>query len=498
MIALYPVERIRKAEQAHAHELEAGILMERAAFAVAMQALRLLDECRGSTVGARVVVVAGSGNNGGDALFAGAVLAQRGVRVDAVGAAVHPLGLAALLRAGGRFARWDGPDALALIESADVVIDGIVGIGAAGALRGRACEVASAMNSSSGCTLAVDLPSGIDAQTGQVPGVAVEADLTVTFGAAKPGLLIAPGARHAGAVHIADIGIADALGDPVAHVLARDDIADFVPMPDYDDHKYRRGVVGIAAGSARYPGAALLATQAAVAGDVGMVRYLDRGDGAAANVIAQHPSVVLADGIDDERTSAWAAGPGFPGSDADAQTLLRVLGTAVPVIIDAGGLAVLAADAAVAAAVRARTAVTIVTPHDGEFARLGGSVEPNGRLAGAQALAADLGAVVLLKGPTTIVASPTGAAFVDAAGSPALATAGSGDVLTGLIGALLAGWSQRHGAPDADIAARIAAAACWLHGTAARLAALDGLPVAAPQIAAMVPATIALVRESDE
>ena len=481
MINAYRVAGVIAAEQAHADELESGVLMERASTGLASVILRMLA---GSIVGTRVVIAVGSGNNGGDALFAGALLVRRGMRVDAIGttSAVHPQGLAALRRSGGRFTVWDPADSLSLVDDADVIIDGLVGIGATGALRGLAAEIVPFLNAAKGIRVSVDLVSGVDADSGQVLGVAFDADLTVTFGAFKPGHLIAPGKGLSGEVRLIDIGIADSLGVPAIRAMRQGDVEAEIPGPDFSDHKYRRGVVGVAAGSDEYPGAALLCVGAAMRGQVGMVQYLDRADGVARMVVAQHPEVVASQRVDAPRVTTWVCGPGFVPGDHDHDAVEACLRTSVPVVLDAGALTILAGSAGLQQLVRERGAVTILTPHDGEFARLGGVVDGVGRLDAAFAMARQQGVVVVLKGPGTIIAAPNGISFVDVEGGPVLATAGSGDVLSGIIGALLAQAQARGGIHGVDDAARIAATACWLHGRAGNLAGAQGRPVTASSL----------------
>jgi hydroxyethylthiazole kinase-like uncharacterized protein yjeF len=284
--------------------------------------------------------------------------------------------------------------------------------------------------------------------------------------------------------------------------LATADAAALVPAPGYADHKYSRGVVGIAAGSARYPGAALLATGGARRGDVGMVRYLDRGDGLARTVVEHFPDVVVqADPAADPRVGAWACGPGLGTSDADRDAVVAVLGTAGPVVLDADALRVVGQEPVRDLLARrfADGRPTVLTPHEGEFARLGfqvGSGAAEDRLGAARRAAAALGCVLLLKGPGTVVAAPDGTAFVDTAGSAVLGTAGSGDVLSGLLGALLAGLVARGGLASGDLAtvARVAAGAAFLHGLAGHLAAAGGRPVAAADLVTALPDAVAAVR----
>lgn len=481
MINAYRVAEVIAAEQAHADELESGVLMERASAGLASVILRMLA---GSVVGTRVVIAVGSGNNGGDSLFAGALLARRGMRVDALGttAAVHLEGLAAMRRAGGRFSVWGAAGSCSVIDDADVIIDGLVGIGATGALRGPAAEMVPFLNGAKAIRVSVDLASGVDADTGQVLGVAFDADLTVTFGAFKPGHLIAPGKALSGEVRLIDIGIADSLGVSAIRAMRQGDVEAEIPGPDFDDHKYRRGVVGVAAGSDEYPGAALLCVGAAMRGQVGMVQYLDRADGVARMVVARHPEVVASQRTDAPRVTTWVCGPGFVPGDRDRDTVESCLRTSVPVVLDAGALTILAGSEGLQQLVRERGAVTILTPHDGEFARLGGVIQGAGRLDAALLMAARRRSVIVLKGPGTIIAAPNGSCFVDVEGGPVLATAGSGDVLSGIIGALLAQAQASGGMNGVDDAARIAAAGCWLHGRAGNLAGAQGQPVTASSL----------------
>ncbi|WP_019875584.1 bifunctional ADP-dependent NAD(P)H-hydrate dehydratase/NAD(P)H-hydrate epimerase [Sporichthya polymorpha] len=491
MRTAHSVADVRAAEAALIAELRrtgqgGDVLMNRAATGLATACAGLL----GRVYASRVVLLVGSGDNGGDALYAGAQLARRGARVDAL--LLHPdrahaRGLAAFRGAGGRVA----PDA-AVLDHADLVLDGIVGIGGSGGLRPGAAELVSRAELGGGLIVAVDLPSGVDADTGEVPGVAVHADVTVTFGTWKPGLLIEPGASHAGATTLVDIGLGDHLPDPAACALQDADV--LVPfgwlLPTAD--KYRRGVVGVVAGSKTYPGAAVLAVGGALRAGAGMVRFA--GPGRVADAVrAAWPEAVVTEGLasDAGRVQAWVVGPGL-GTGAKARRRLdAVLGSDVPVLVDADGLTLLAEAGGLE-----RSAPTLLTPHAGELGRLltaegvaveGPAVEA-ARLAHARRAAEQYGATVLLKGSTTVVVPPDGPVRVNPTGTPRLATAGSGDVLAGLAGTLLAA-----GRDPADAAAT----AAYLHGLAARLAAEPDEaeaeisapgPVTATDIAAALPA----------
>ncbi|HEY9367722.1 NAD(P)H-hydrate epimerase, partial [Streptomyces sp.] len=271
MRTAHGVETVRAAEAELMARLPEGALMQRAAAGLAAACCSLLG--KGRVYGARVVLLVGSGDNGGDTLYAGVRLARRGAGVTAVllGARVHEAGLAALRAAGGRVS--DDPfEALAV---ADLVLDGITGIGGRGGLRPDAVPVARAARGSDAVVVAVDLPSGVEADTGEVTGEALRADATVTFGTYKPGLLIDPGREYAGALRLIDIGL-DATLPSVADLeaLQHEDVAWLLPAPGAESDKYRRGVVGIVAGSARYPGAAVLAVAGALRGGAGAVRYV--------------------------------------------------------------------------------------------------------------------------------------------------------------------------------------------------------------------------------
>ena len=496
----YQVSAVRAAERALMDLLPEGTLMRRAAAGLASVCASLLARYPGHVYGARVVVLAGSGDNGGDALYAGALLAGRGAAVTAItaGPKAHAGGTAELRAAGGRVT---GADAGREIARADLIIDGLLGIGGRGGLRepfaGLAAAAAAARAGARGPTVvAVDLPSGIDADTGAVDGPAVRADVTVTFGVIKPGLLVDPGAGHAGTVELIDIGLGPYLtGEPAALAPQHDDIAGLLPRPGPESDKYRRGVVGLLAGSDRFGGAVVLATGGAVRGGAGMVRVVTASVAAAA-VRQAWPEAVLTVHADDPgwdliasvgRVQAWVAGPGMgTGQDAVAR-LAAILGTGLPVLVDADGLTILSEHRNLLP----RQPPTLITPHAGELARLLGtdaaSVEAR-RLEHARRAAAELGVTVLLKGSTTVVVDRRGGpAFVNPTGTPWLATAGSGDVLSGLAGSLLA-----QGLPPAE--AGIAAA--YLHGIAARLAAAGGpgetgeAPIGAHDVITALPAAI--------
>ncbi|MFG2161710.1 NAD(P)H-hydrate dehydratase [Streptomyces olivaceus] len=476
MRTAYSVETVRNAERELMARLPEGALMQRAAAGLAAACAQVLGRVAGRVYGSRVVLLVGSGDNGGDALYAGARLARRGAGVTAVLLApdrAHGAGVTALRRAGGRTVEGDSASALDAIARADLVLDGIVGIGGKGGLREAAVPLADAAARSRAAVVAVDLPSGVDADTGEVRGAVVRADLTVTFGAHKPGLLIDPAREYAGAVRLVDIGLALPAEAAEAEALQHADVALLLPVPGAESDKYRRGVVGVAAGSARYPGAAVLAVAGALRGGAGAVRYVGPAGDA---VIARFPETLVSDEGPKRagRVQAWVVGP---GAGDDASTVAEVLAAEVPVLIDADGLRLADPEA-----VRSRAAPTLMTPHAGEAAALLGASREEvegSRLSSARELAARYGAAVLLKGSTTVIASPDGGPVrVNATGTSWLATAGSGDVLSGLAGSLLATGLS---ASDAG------STAAYLHGMAGRLAA-RGAPAGAHDVAEAIPA----------
>jgi hydroxyethylthiazole kinase-like uncharacterized protein yjeF len=501
----HQVRKVRAAEQSLMATLPPGALMQRAAAGLASVSAGLVDR----VPGARVVVLAGSGDNGGDALYAGARLARRGAAVLAVtaGSRVHEDSVDALRAAGGRLASPDDTAVAAALGAADLILDGLLGIGGRGGLREPQASLSDLAARSPGVVVAVDLPSGVDADTGVVEGAAIQADVTVTFGTLKPGLLIDPGARRAGVVELIDIGLGPYLGAPDACAMQAADVGALLPRPSEESDKYRRGVAGIVAGSERFTGAAALAVGGAIRGGAGMVRLVSAAPAVAVVRLLWPEAVITVTGQDIPagedvhaagRVQAWVVGPGMGTDDEAGERLAAVLASDVPVLVDADGLTLLAARKELLA----RDAPTLLTPHAGELGRLLGAdpadVESR-RLEHARKAAASLGATVLLKGSTTVIATPDGRSatsqggaeagqalasqggavgcgstegggsqddlppvWVNPTGTSMLATAGTGDVLSGLAGSLLAQGLE---------IGEAAAAAAYLHGLAARLAA---------------------------
>lgn len=643
----YTARQVRAAEQEAFTHTAADVVMQRAAFALATLTVRVVHQPGRTMAGLAVVVLAGAGNNGGDALFAGQLLAQRGAQVQALLLAdrAHTAGVQALRRAGGRIhqvgLRLDASH-LQVLRQAEVVLDGIVGLGAQPGLRAVAREVAQVLNALPGrfdqpdqplphgagkgtvveadrpdrfdrldqplpppaldpcphppdrpgalptestwqrrhvghlsrrphkvppaqrgrgpVVVAVDLPSGIDPDAGLTPerdavgsagavsaasevgstngaggeatalasasadrggcagnadtnvaggGMnsggtdgtsdyggraargnddvgqgdsecddwALGADHTVTFAAAKPGLVVYPGCTFAGQVHVVDIGLdlgAPAVGAPAVLVVQASDVAQWWPRLAADANKYTRGVLGVLAGSPAYPGAAVLAAGAALRTGVGMVRAFAAPQLAtqlhlAYPEVVVHPREQVSQQLATGKVSAWAVGPGLGTDDLALRLAVQVLGGSAPVVLDADALTLLAAHPQLAQLVRQRQAPTLLTPHAGEMARLLADAHVPASQAATQPAPVALQAAkryqatVLLKGPTTVIAprGGEGQVWVLPPGPPRLATAGSGDVLTGMIGALLAS-----GCP----AQQAAAMAAYVHAQAGRCA----------------------------
>jgi hydroxyethylthiazole kinase-like uncharacterized protein yjeF len=462
----YTVDAIRDAEAPLLNSLPDGALMRRAAYPLSIAIARELTERTGGVAGSRICAVVGSGDNGGDALWAATFLLRRGAAAAAVllkPEKTHKEGLAAFTRAGGRVVHSVPPPT-------DLVIDGVVGISGTGPLRPAAAELFATVDEAGIPVVAVDIPSGIDAYTGAAPGPHVRAVLTVTFGGLKPVHALG----DCGRVELVDIGLklpsTDLLGFEADDVTAR------WPEPGPKDDKYTQGVTGVLAGSATYPGAAVLCTGAAVAATSGMVRY---AGSAAGEVISHWPEVIASPTPESAgRVQAWVVGPGLGTDEAGAAALWFALGTDLPVIVDADALTILAAHPDM---LKARSAPTVLTPHAGEFARLAGSPPGDDRVAATRALAEKFGATVLLKGNVTVIADRDGPVYLNPAGQSWAATAGSGDVLSGVIGSLLAA-----GLP----AGEAAAAGAFVHARAALLSAEDPGPHPAPTSASRILAHI--------
>jgi hydroxyethylthiazole kinase-like uncharacterized protein yjeF len=468
---------VRRAEAQLMSKLPPGTLMQRAAAGLAAECAALLKQqratrtARAGVYGSTVIVLAGPGDNGGDALFAAARLAQRGARVFAVpvmGERVHPVAAAALTRAGGRLVA-EPP------RHCDLLLDGVLGIGGRPGLPGRAIDQLSSIDADT--IVAVDVPSGVDVDTGAVPASAVTADVTVAFGSRKPCHVLGRAALLTGRLVLVDIGLLPHLDPhPAVRVASEADIAQWWHRPGPDDDKYTRGVVGVAAGSEQYPGAAVLSTSGALAGPAGYVRYA----GSAGDFVRRgHPEVVCTATVKEAgRAQAWLAGPGLGTDEAALGELRSVLDSPAPAVLDADALTLIGEYPSVLAQ---RDAPVILTPHDREYERLYGSPPSEDRGAAAAVLAKRLNCTVLLKGHHTVVASSDGVVWANPTGRPQLATAGSGDVLAGFMASLLASGMD---------AVRAAVAAAYLHGRAGGIAGRNHRTITASDVARALPGAV--------
>lgn len=469
------IELLTTAEMAMADRLAmaAGIagaaLMERAGRAVADAV------CRRAIQGApRICVVAGPGNNGGDGFVAARVLAERGyaVRLLLAGNREALKGDAA-----GAAGRWQGAVEPAVAENladADIIVDALFGAGLDRPVSGAACDMIEAMNASGRPIVAVDLPSGINGTSGAVMGAAVRASETVTFFRRKLGHVLLPGRLYCGPVEVADIGIPETVLRQVrpSHFVNCPALwaSDF-PVPKADAHKYARGHAVVVSGDASHTGAARLAARGALRAGAGLVTIASPADALAVNAATSLAVMVraiegaagLARMLQDKRLNAVVLGPGAGVGAATRELVRSALAGERAVVLDADALTSFAeAPGALFSAVKGRgTASTVLTPHEGEFARLfpDGTRGPGAgsKCDRSRAAAAASGAVVLLKGSDTVVASPQGRVSIAENAPPWLATAGSGDVLAGMLAGLMA-----QGMPPFEAAS----AAVWLHGEA--------------------------------
>lgn len=500
MIRGYDAQAVRDAE---APLLAAGEpLMLRAARALADHVVARFGTEHGSA-SRRVLVLAGAGANGGDGLHAAAMLRREGIAADAVATAarVHEEGAAALRDAGGTLHRLVdlSPAQLDdLLVRTDLVLDAIVGIGGRPESPAECRPLLDAVWQHAVPVIAVDLPSFVDATTGRADSEALPAEETLTFGAVKAGLLLPGGAELAGRIRLVDLGIGAHL-PAVAAVerLTDEDARALLPRARREDSKYTRGVVALAAGSEQFPGAAVLAASGSARAGAGMVRVL--APAAVLDlVLRERPEIVghrLESGSGETgavdlgqmgRTDALVVGPGLPADDprvsAGVDRLRRDSGSLGRGVLDAGALGILTVSHRFGPDV-------VLTPHRGEAERLARRLDLDPDLPGrllAPALARATGATVLLKGAVTLIAPGDGGALrAQDDATPQLATAGTGDVLAGLLGTLLAAGLS---GPDA------AALGAMLHGRAGRLASHGGLqPLVALEVAAHLPAAIGTI-----
>lgn len=441
MIPVLTPEQMRAADDAALSAVGGGdVFIKRAGHAVARVARTML----GGTYGRRVLVIAGKGHNGDDGRVAAEWLTEWGASVQVLDAT----------EAAGQ-----------LIDSrvTDLVIDAAYGIGFHGTWSPPfVLDVP---------VLAVDIPSGLNALDGTVEGGVLVADRTVTFAAVKTGMLFGDGPSLCGEIDIVDVGI-DPLDDVSTYLVESTDVATWLPPRDRLSHKWDHAV-RVVAGSTGMAGAASLVSAAAMRAGAGMVHLSWRGD---AHVVTPPTEVVgraLPDhnwaqdlSSDIHRFASLVIGPGLGRGDDIGVEVRNVLSTCdVAMVVDGDGIGASVDPRAGHSALTARTAATVLTPHDGEFATLGGDVANTDRIAATRELASRTGCTILRKGPTTVIADPDGAVYLVVAGDERLATAGSGDVLSGIIGAFLARGLSAHEA---------AAAAAYVHGMAGSSCASEG------------------------
>ena len=469
--------------------IEGGVpgltLMEAAGRAVADAVSERAPDAR------RVAVLCGPGNNGGDGFVAARHLSERGyaVTVGFDGDPSRPPSDAAAMAA-----RWTGgiaPLDAVLLAGADIVVDALFGAGLARPIEGNLAALIKTVNGSGLPVIAVDVPTGIDGTTGAVRGVAVRAAATVTFFRFKPGHFLLPGRTHCGDLHLAQIGIPDSVLDvikPRTYANAPGLWLPSFPWPKPGGHKYSRGHAVVMSGQAYSTGAARLAARGALRVGAGLVTVASPRDAIPINA-AQITAIMVREVNDarglsqllaDTRKNAIVLGPGMGVGERTVNLVLAALQSEAAVVLDADAITSFADDPdTLFAAIGARAAPAVLTPHDGEFARLFGDDGPGSKLERARHAAKRSGAVLLLKGPDTVVAAPDGRASINATTSPWLATAGTGDVLAGLVTGLLAARMEPFAA---------ASAAVWLHGRAAEE---FGPGLIAEDLPEMLPAVLA-------
>ena len=426
-------------------------LMERASHACAVTALRLL----GGAYGRRVVVVCGKGNNGGDGVACARHLAAAGVRVTAVvlddltgDAGVH---LARARRSPADVVTWSADRFRRCVRRADLIVDGVFGTGFAGAPKDRPLEAITAIAAAGTPVLSIDIPSGVSGLDGSVPGAAVRADVTLAIQALKVGHVTPPGAFACGRLDVVDIGIAVQAPTFVPQAA---DVRAVLPALEPDTHKYDAGALAVLAGSPGMTGAAVLCARGAMRAGAGLVLLGIPSTGLTAVEVGAIEAVKVplpdvegqldAKAVDEfadrlAKARALAVGPGIGRGPRAVGLVRRALDVDLPLVVDADGLWALAEilrdepDV-----VRARRHATVLTPHVGEYATLSGDRPPADRVAATREAAARWGAVVHLKGRRAITASPNGHVWINTTGNPGAATGGTGDVLTGIIGSLIA------------------------------------------------------------
>jgi ADP-dependent NAD(P)H-hydrate dehydratase / NAD(P)H-hydrate epimerase len=465
MIELLTAEEMARADQlAVAGGVAGATLMENAGRAVAEEVARRFPDAGG------VAVVCGPGNNGGDGFVAARHLQERGYKVrlgfDGDEARL-PADASAMAK---RYQGTRQPLDAALIAGVDVLVDGLFGAGLGRPIEGKLAHLIESVNASSVPVIAIDMPSGIDGATGEVRGTAIRAIATVTFFRLKPGHLLLPGRLHCGAVSLADIGIPASVLTTIAPKTFANEPALWrakFPWPRPDGHKYARGHAVVVSGPVYSTGAARLGARGALRIGAGLVTVASSRDALEVNAAELTAIMVreagdargLATLLSDRRKNAVLIGPGLDVGERTKEMVLAALRSDAALVLDADALTSFAKEPhELFAGIAVRVSPVALTPHDGEFARLFPDLISLPKLERARMGAARAGAILVLKGADTVVATPDGLASINAMTSPFLATAGTGDVLAGMVLALLA---QGMSAFEA------ASAAVWLHGAAA-------------------------------
>lgn len=484
MLELLTAEEMARADRL---TIEGGVpgaaLMESAGRGVADQVSARFPDA------ATVVVLCGPGNNGGDGFVAARHLMERGYRVrlgfDGDPAKLPPDAAAMATRFRGAI----GPLGTNLLSGAEIIVDGLFGAGLARPIEGKLAQLIDAANLSGLPIIAIDVPSGIDGTTGAIRGTAMRACATVTFFRLKPGHLLMPGRLHCGAVHLVDIGIPASVLETVKPTIFANEPALWLPVfpwPTEEGHKYLRGDAVAASGPLSSTGAARMAARGALRAGAGLVTVASPRDALQVNA-SQLTAIMVreADGpqgiaalLSDTRKNAFLIGPGHGVGEETKAMVLTALEAGPSVVLDADALTSFADDKeTLFKAIKARQAPVVMTPHEGEFVRLFGDVPGASKVDRTRTAASCAGATVVLKGADTVIASPDGQAAIDANGTPWLATAGSGDVLGGIVLGLLAqGMTGFLGA----------SAGVWMHGEAARIFGpgliAEDLPEALPRV----------------
>jgi ADP-dependent NAD(P)H-hydrate dehydratase / NAD(P)H-hydrate epimerase len=466
MIELLTAEEMGRADRL---AMDGGVpgatLMENAGRAVAEEVARRYPDQE------TVVVLCGPGNNGGDGFVAARHLEQRGykVRLGFDGDAARlPADAAAMAK---RFTGRRVPLHPNILSGADVVVDALFGAGLARPIEGQVAHLVDSVNASGLAVIAVDMPSGVDGTTGGVKGAAITAAATVTFFRLKPGHVLLPGRSLCGEVGLADIGIPDSVLAEIAPKTFVNEPALWLahyPWPKDESHKYARGHAVVVSGPLYSTGAARLAARGALRAGAGLVTVASPRDALQVNA-AQLTAIMVREADDaralkamlaDPRKNAVLIGPGVGVGERTREMVLAALGSGAAVVLDADALTSFADHPrSLFAAIAARSAPVVFTPHDGELARLFGDLASVPKLERARQAASRSGAIIALKGADTVVAAPDGRASINATTIPWLATAGTGDVLAGMILGLLA---------QAMPAFEGTSAAVWLHGAAAK------------------------------